>query len=78
MCYQRICTTKEKIMAKKIKLELTEAQFLAVIDLADTVEAMTGCGEELNCCVCSKEIDLDHGDKDDTICIDCFNDMTAD
>ena len=31
-------------MAKKIKLELTEAQFLAVIDLANTIEALIGSG----------------------------------
>ena len=29
-------------MAKKIKLELTEAQFLAMIDLADTISALRG------------------------------------
>ena len=33
-------------MAKKIKLHLTEAQFLAVIDLADTIEAMIGTDED--------------------------------
>lgn len=31
-------------MAKKIKLELTEAQFLAIVDLADTISAMRGEG----------------------------------
>lgn len=31
-------------MAKKIKLELTEAQFLAMIDIADTISAMRGEG----------------------------------
>jgi len=30
-------------MAKKIKLELTQAQFLAFLDVADTISAM--CGE---------------------------------
>lgn len=33
-------------MAKKIKLELTEAQFLAVVDMADTIEASIGTGDE--------------------------------
>ena len=31
---------------KKIKLELTEAQFLAVIDMADTLSAMLGCDKD--------------------------------
>ena len=29
-------------MAKKIVLELTEAQFFAIIDMADTISAMSG------------------------------------
>ena len=33
-------------MSKKIKLELTEAQFYAMIDLADTISAMRGVGAE--------------------------------
>lgn len=33
-------------MGKKIKLELTEAQFSAIIDMANTVEAEIGTGEE--------------------------------
>ena len=33
-------------MAKKIKLELTEAQFLAVIDIADTIDALIGTGDD--------------------------------
>lgn len=32
-------------MANKIQLELTKAQFLAIIDMADTVSAMIGSGE---------------------------------
>ena len=34
------------VMAKKIKLELTEAQFEAMCDLADTISAQRGSGEE--------------------------------
>ena len=33
-------------MAKKITLELTEAQFSAMIDLADTISAQRGCGSD--------------------------------
>ena len=33
---------------KKIKLELTEAQFLALVDLADTISAMKGCSDDEN------------------------------
>jgi len=33
-------------MAKKIKLEMTEAQFLAILDMACTIEAEIGTGEE--------------------------------
>lgn len=33
-------------MAKKHKLELTDAQFLAVIDMADTIEGLIGTGED--------------------------------
>lgn len=33
-------------MAKKIKLELTEAQFNALINLADIIEAMKGGGDD--------------------------------
>lgn len=33
-------------MAKKIKNELTEAQFEAMCDLADTISAQRGSGEE--------------------------------
>ena len=35
-------------MAKKIKLEFTEAQFLALIDITDDISAMTGCGDRDN------------------------------
>ena len=30
-------------MAKKIKLELTEAQFYSLIDVIDTISAQLGC-----------------------------------
>ena len=33
-------------MAKKHKLELTEAQFLAIMDMANTIEAEIGTGDE--------------------------------
>ena len=33
-------------MSKKIKLELTEAQFYCLIDVIDTVSAQTGCLDE--------------------------------
>ena len=33
-------------MAKKYKLELTEAQFLAVLDMAHTIEGTLGGAEE--------------------------------
>ena len=39
-------------MAKKYKLELTEAQFLAVLDMANTLSAMTGEGGDF-----TKEVD---------------------
>ena len=32
-------------MAKKIKLELTEPQFIALIDVVDTLSAMLGTGD---------------------------------
>ncbi len=32
----------------KIKLELTEAEFRAVIDLADTISAMIGVGSDFD------------------------------
>ncbi|EKT4508372.1 hypothetical protein AAIP42_000031 [Flavobacterium psychrophilum] len=32
-------------MAKKIKLELTEPQFTALIDVVDTLSAMLGTGD---------------------------------
>lgn len=35
-------------MAKKYKLELTEVQFLSMIDLADTIEGMTGEGGDFS------------------------------
>tara|TARA_R110002167_G_scaffold81296_5_gene222700 strand:- start:1472 stop:1648 length:177 start_codon:yes stop_codon:yes gene_type:complete len=35
-------------MAKKYKLELTESQFLAMIDLADTIEGMIGEGGDFS------------------------------
>ena len=31
---------------KKIKLELTKAQFLAMLDMADTIQAMMGCSDD--------------------------------
>lgn len=34
-----------KIMAKKIKLELTERQFEALIDTIDNTSAQIGCGD---------------------------------
>lgn len=33
-------------MAKKIKLEITEAQLIAIIEMADEVSAMLGIGED--------------------------------
>ena len=33
-------------MAKKIKLELTERQFEALIDTIDNTSAMIGCGDD--------------------------------
>jgi hypothetical protein len=33
-------------MAKKIKLELTEPQFICLIDVIDTVSALGGTGRE--------------------------------
>lgn len=33
-------------MAKTIKIEFTEAQFDAVVDMVDTISAMIGTGEE--------------------------------
>jgi hypothetical protein len=38
-----VLATFIRAMAKKIILELTEAQFLAMIDLADTISAQRGC-----------------------------------
>ena len=35
-------------MAKNIKLELTEAQFCAMVDLADTISAMCGEGGDFS------------------------------
>lgn len=33
-------------MAKKIKLEITEAQLNAIIEIASDVSAMLGCGDD--------------------------------
>lgn len=33
-------------MAKKIKLEVTEAQLLAIVDIADTLKSMVGTDDE--------------------------------
>tara|TARA_R110000744_G_scaffold157261_2_gene272968 strand:+ start:604 stop:777 length:174 start_codon:yes stop_codon:yes gene_type:complete len=33
-------------MGKKIKLEITKAQFLAVIDMAETINSLIGTGED--------------------------------
>ncbi len=33
-------------MAKKIKLELTEAQFYCLVDVVDTISAQIGCLDE--------------------------------
>jgi len=33
-------------MAKKIKLEMTEAQFQAILNIADEMDAMMGNGED--------------------------------
>ena len=34
------------IMAKKIKLEITEAQLLAIVDITDTLKSMVGTYDE--------------------------------
>lgn len=33
--------------------------------------------EQLVCCVCGEEPNPDFHEEGDTICVDCFNDMTA-
>ena len=33
-------------MAKKIKLEVTEAQLSAIIGMTDEISAMNGCGDD--------------------------------
>lgn len=33
-------------MAKKIKLEITQAQLLAIVEMADELSAMLGIGED--------------------------------
>lgn len=33
-------------MPKKIKLELTEAQLIAIIELTNDISAMIGCGDD--------------------------------
>jgi hypothetical protein len=35
-------------MAKKIKLEVTEAQLNAIISITDDISAMTGCNGEVH------------------------------
>ena len=35
-------------MAKKIKLELTERQLQALMDVTDTISAMIGCGSDFD------------------------------
>lgn len=45
-------------MAKKIKLEMTEAQFNAIISMTDTTSALIGGGDEEFDKECTKNVKL--------------------